>query len=55
MAIIGAEPRFATIRADGDVPILAIDTKAFDTILRDRPQVAWALLRSLSRRLREGH
>jgi HEAT repeat protein len=55
MAIIEAQPRFATIRADGDVRVLVIDAKAFDAILRDRPQVARALLRGLSRRLREGH
>lgn len=53
MAIIESEPRFATVRAEGEVRVLVIDADAFDAILRDRPEVVRALLRGLSRRLRE--
>ena len=53
MAIIESEPRFATVRAAGDVRVLVIDAGAFDAILRDRPDVTRALLRGMSRRIRE--
>jgi len=53
MAIIESAPRSATVRADGDVRALVIDAQAFKSILRDRPEVSLAVLRGLSRRLRE--
>ncbi len=53
MAIIESAPRSATVRAEGDVRALVIDAKAFKAILRDRPEVSLAVLRALSRRLRE--
>ncbi len=53
MAIVESAPRFATVRAEGEVRALVIDGDAFKAILRDRPEVSLAVLRRLSRRLRE--
>lgn len=53
MAVIESQPRFATVRTEGTVRVLVLDADAFDAILRDRPQVARALVGSLSHRLRE--
>jgi HEAT repeat protein len=55
MAIIEAMPRFATVSAVGDTRTLVISADTFKAILRDRPEVALAVMRSLSRRLREVH
>jgi CRP-like cAMP-binding protein len=53
MAIIEAAPRSATLCAQTDVRVLAIDGETFKGILRERPDVSFAVLRSVSRRLRE--
>jgi HEAT repeat protein len=53
MSIIEAVPRWATVRADGEVRTLVIDGESFKTILRDRPEVALAVLRDMMKRLRE--
>lgn len=53
MAILDSDRRSATVRAEGDVRALVIDADAFKSILRDRPEVSLAVLRVLSRRLRE--
>lgn len=53
MAIIESAPRSATLRAQTDVRVLAIDGDTFKGILRERPEVSFAVLRSISRRLRE--
>jgi HEAT repeat protein len=53
MAIFESAERSATVRAEGDVRALVIDANAFKSILRDRPEVSLAVLRVLSRRLRE--
>lgn len=53
MAILESAKRSATVRAEGDVRALVIDADAFKSILRDRPEVSLAVLRVLSRRLRE--
>ena len=53
MAIIESAPRFATLRTQTDVRVLAIDGETFKGILRERPDVSFAVLRSVSRRLRE--
>lgn len=52
MAIIEAAPRSATLRASADVRLLTIDGNTFKGILKERPDVALAVMRSLSRRLR---
>jgi HEAT repeat protein len=53
MAIIESAPRSATLCAQTDVRVLAIDGEMFKGILRERPDVSFAVLRSISRRLRE--
>ncbi|MGE5138298.1 MAG: Npt1/Npt2 family nucleotide transporter [Rudaea sp.] len=53
MAILESAPRFASIWAEGEVRALVLEEDAFRAILRDRPEVSLAVLRALSRRLRE--
>jgi hypothetical protein len=53
MAIIEAAPRSATILTQDDARLLALEGGAFKSILIERPEVSLAVLRSLSRRLRE--
>lgn len=53
MAIIESAPRSATLRTQTEVRVLAIDGETFKGILRERPNVSFAVLSSLSRRLRE--
>jgi HEAT repeat protein len=53
MAIIESVPRSATLRTQTDVRLLAMDGDTFKGILRERPDVSFAVLRSVSRRLRE--
>lgn len=53
MAIFESAERSATVRAESDVRALVIDANSFKSILRDRPEVSLAVLRVLSRRLRE--
>jgi hypothetical protein len=53
MAIIESAPRSATLLTEGEVRVLAIDGETFKGILRERPEVSLAVLKSISRRLRE--
>ncbi len=53
MAIIESAPRSATLHTQSEVRVLAIDDGTFKGILRERPNVSFAVLRSISRRLRE--
>jgi HEAT repeat protein len=53
MAVIESAPRLATLRTQSDVRVLAIDGETFKAILRERPDVSFAVLRNISRRLRE--
>jgi cAMP-binding proteins - catabolite gene activator and regulatory subunit of cAMP-dependent protein kinases len=53
MAIIESAQRSASLITQSDVRVLAIDGEVFKSILRERPDVAFAVLRSISRRLRE--
>jgi HEAT repeat protein len=53
MAIIESTQRSATLRTQTDVRVLAIDDETFKGILRERPDVSFEVLRSISRRLRE--
>jgi HEAT repeat protein len=55
MAVVSRAPRMATLVAAGDVRILAIDRRQFERILRDRPEVALAVMSVLCNRLRESH
>lgn len=53
MSIIDATPRSASVAAVGEVRTLVITSPAFKAILRERPEVSLAVMRGLSRRLRE--
>jgi hypothetical protein len=53
MAVIESAPRLATLHTETDVRVLAIDGETFKGILRERPDVSFAVLRNVSRRLRE--
>jgi len=53
MAILESAPRSATLKAKGNVRVLVIDGDAFHAILFDRPEVAVAVLRNMSTRVRE--
>ena len=53
MAIIESAPRSATLHTQSEVRVLAIDDETFKGILRERPNVSFAVMRNLSRRLRE--
>jgi HEAT repeat protein len=53
MAIIESAPRLATLLTQGEVRMLAIEGDTFKQILSERPEVSLAVLRSISRRLRE--
>ena len=53
MAVIESAPRLATLQTQSDVRVLAIDGETFKGILRERPDVSFAVLRNISRRLRE--
>jgi hypothetical protein len=53
MSVVTAVPRIASLISEGDVRTLVISRRDFDAILRDRPQVARAIIRVLSSRLAE--
>jgi CRP-like cAMP-binding protein len=53
MAVVSRSPRMASLVAAGDVRLLAIDRRRFERILRDRPDVALAVMDVLCSRLRE--
>lgn len=53
MAILESAPRSATLRTLSEVRILSIEGDAFNNILLDRPEVAIAVLRNMSSRVRE--
>jgi NTE family protein len=55
MAVVSHAPRMASLVAAGDVRLLAIDRRRFERILRDRPEVALAVMGVLCTRLRESH
>jgi HEAT repeat protein len=53
MAILESAPRYATLKANGDVRVLVIEGDAFTAILLDRPEVAVSVLRHMSHRVRD--
>jgi hypothetical protein len=53
LSLITGEPRMATLVAAGETRCLAIGRREFEAIIRDRPQVGLAVIRTLSERLRE--
>jgi len=53
MAVLSNTSRSATLIASGDVRLLCIDQKAFEGILRERPETSLGVIRVLIERLRE--
>ena len=53
MSLVADMPRIASLIAEGPVRVLAIGRREFESILRDRPQVAFAIIRVLAARLAE--
>lgn len=53
MALITGQTRSAAIVADTDVQCWALSQWHFKPVVLDHPQVAWALLEVLARRVRE--
>ena len=51
MSIITRRPRVASLVADGDVRTIRIGQREFDGILRERPDIAIAVMRVLAERL----
>jgi HEAT repeat protein len=52
MAILDDEPRSASIRAVGPTTVLKIDRESFRELINERPQIAFAIFKILSSRLR---
>lgn len=52
-SIISQEPRMASLVAAGEVRMLCIDRKSFESLLRERPETSLAVMRVLCARLRE--
>jgi CRP/FNR family cyclic AMP-dependent transcriptional regulator len=55
MAILAETTRMASLVCAGPVRTLSIERRAFERILRERPDVSLAVMRVLSDRLREAH
>ena len=53
MSLVTDQPRNATLVCEGDVRVLTIGRREFEAILRDRPQVARAVIGVLGARLTE--
>lgn len=53
MALIQDQPRSATVQAETDVTAIEISRRGFETLLTDNPDITFAVLRELSRRLRD--
>jgi ATP/ADP translocase/HEAT repeat protein len=52
MAVLDAEPRSATVRADEETTVLAIASEDFYEVLREQMEIAEGVIRMLTRRLR---
>jgi CRP-like cAMP-binding protein len=53
MALLDQEGRSATITAEGDVTLATIPEWNFKPFLKEHPEVAYRLLQTLSRRIRQ--
>ncbi len=54
MSIVTQEPRMATLVADGDVRTVTLGHREFESMLRERPSIALAVMRVLAHRVAEG-
>lgn len=53
MSIVTQEPRMATLVADGDVRTVTLGHREFESMLRERPSIALAVMRVLAHRVAE--
>ena len=53
MALLDGGARMATVKADSEIRCLTVNAWSFKSFVRDHPTIAWALLQTLARRLRE--
>jgi CRP/FNR family transcriptional regulator, cyclic AMP receptor protein len=53
MALIDGDDRTASVHADGDLRCAAMTTWTFRPFVKDHPDVAWAMLTALVKRVRE--
>ena len=53
MALIDGELRLATVQADGELRCASMTTWNFRPFVRDHPDVAWALMTALVKRVRD--
>jgi len=53
MSIISRKPRIASLIAEGDVRTIRLAQREFESILRERPSVALAVIGVLAQRLTE--
>jgi CRP-like cAMP-binding protein len=53
MAILDDEPRSASVRAVKPTTVLKVDRESFRELILERPQIAFAILKILSLRLRQ--
>jgi CRP/FNR family transcriptional regulator len=53
MAIVEREVRMATVRALGQTRVLTIDQKNFLRRIHEDPSLAWRVVQTMSRRIRE--
>ena len=53
LAVVTDQPRVASLVCDGEVRVLVISRREFESVVRDRPQVAHAIIRVLGARLAE--
>jgi CRP-like cAMP-binding protein len=51
MAVITSHPRMASLVAHGAVRVLSIERRAFESIMRERPETALGVMRVLCERL----
>ncbi|HSD49535.1 MAG TPA: cyclic nucleotide-binding domain-containing protein, partial [Actinomycetota bacterium] len=53
MSIVTREPRMATLIAEGDVRTVTLGHREFESMLRERPSIALAVMRVLAHRIAE--
>ena len=53
MSIISGEPRIASLIAVEETHFLCLDKKSFEGLIRERPEVGFAVMRVLCVRLKE--
>jgi CRP-like cAMP-binding protein len=53
MALIDGDDRIASVHAEGDLRCAAMSPWTFRPFVKDHPEVAWALLTALVKRVRE--